>query len=1481
MTSELKSFMTYEELLLMDNETKRDLFAKFSLIADSYVGATSKELLQNNKDSLEVLLSGNILNYMLYLNESGELADLIASNSRVQELFNKQSGYYIVKLRKDLKEKGWGIRKESSLGEVKQSLEIWGIEETDDIGENADIISDNDEHSEILDRLLKQQEEESQAEKEAAERAEAERIAAEQAEAERIAAEKAAAEREAAERAAQELDRAAREKEMQEELEKYAEASLSASDVDVPDELTGEAQTTKLSEDIMQRDAEIASKIAAVKELEEQKRKKAEQEELEKAISEEAANNDNVDKAVVTRTVNSIMNIYDVMYQPLFEISPKGVLTSVGIVNVTKDNKLHVISTDDGNTYAQSLCAAIYKNYQGEIRELDYHEEVSINCIDENTGALKYNYVPNFHIHNIFGVYKGQDGTLKRDRSWKSFRSKLTKSLSSYITSIFKDFKGDAAGRIKLSANLIELFTTVMVMEEFDINKSVKMTINSIAITNNHRDGCSGIGDIIKEGTALGLPSNSITLVDNSQISQGVHSILAVLDEAIYNGEMLFAYKPIKKIIESGGSVNLANTLLGRDMKGRNLTYNFESPQAIVTLVIAGSGSGKGVLTLNMLATFIAEGCPTIYVDYKPDMSAMLWDLERSVPGSRILATESLSSQSKEGIKPVRDYNLGYGVPTGIPSDLRSKMNVLSYMKMIQLMIISASARKTGYNGMTSNKKMMFILDEAQAMNKSLGSLKDEIEAYLKAHRVTKDNPITPEIEYLKKVRSFINNMYSGVTSFRNTDARVGYVGAIILGQQSDCSAWSSGGAMKRDTLGFLVGNCSAKLLGKDACDGTKYSLGGCEPAGNNFLGKMGYFALVPKALADKSSKDSVKVVKTYLVLNQNDYQDDGMGGSSGHCTGGMLKNVTDPRIRDQLINEDFTTLDQSGNRVINPLVGFPGLIQYIGQNIDGFDLVTNLSAGYNEIDKLLSGLGITGEGGKYSCIEEYVYDYSPSGIFSTSDLLEFINNGGTIADLEEVIDVGGGAEDSGESGGFSDRLDRGGFSVTDTDDEPTSDKETPAPNTIDELLRNGQQSGAHPINNNSQGVGGAQPTGAVAEILRNAQQQPQSGRPNFIEKVFGMDEVPEPPVQVQPQPQTAQLQPQEAAPIDDSDSFGDFDDIPEDVEEPNPQPIRLDRNGNPASGDIDEEALNNTGESNSGFNINDERATPDQKRYSEHSTFSDGLGRCIYATPERTTRVLGLTAENSVLAQLPPYTTAEKFSKKLFQTLWGTEYEFKHRWQAILNAVASSQNPNTVRRLTILEDAVVFNKKHVATLGIIGGDEDIRIEDIVNFKMTAKKYKEIGEIILDDTIFGVAQIELGDAIQGLFNIFPKLQKLAVLSVGCGSVTLQTNRQEVQNSMVNADMQRAQNRAAFKNQMETIAAARNPNLRTRSPGYQSRIWNTTKNLSGNQWQAAKGALMEKNPRLFKATMLTGASLLILGVGGIGAAIGRVGSLFRR
>ena len=1362
------------ELIELDQATLRDMYTKYAMIADAYSGSSSKSIIVDNKKTYETILADNIVDYITYMYIGGSLGNELANSTNLGKILDSNSPIYLKKIIADLKSQGFDIKKNSSASNIKESLQYWGIAEADDLT-NAEIIGnieddipikfDDIDMSDVIgtdDNNSEYNENISEDELEAA-----------------------------LEEAAAELSED--EQERLDELDKVAKAAAAVGNIDIKDFSADNADAVR--EQIEKNDQAIANKLEAEK-------KEAEKAAVDKAVKEAVEGESDVDPVVIKNTINRIMAVYDVIYKPLFTSTPDGMLTDAGVVTLKSDNSLHIKAA--GNKYATRLMSSIKGRYGRAIRELDYHEEVSLDCINPD-GTLRYNYIPNFHVRNIYGVYRDKNGNLNKEKNWEKFRVHLVSMLTNVITKIFKKFKGD---ELRLSMSLVELFTTVIIAEEFDMEKSIKLTIKSMSLS-NIKNSCETIGNMLANGEALPIDTTCVELINNSSESDGVHNILLVLDKKAYNSEIAFAYKPLRKILESGGKLGLKHTLLGRDVKGRDVTYNFESPQAVCSLVIAGSGSGKGVVTLNMLATFIAEGCPTVYVDWKPDMSAMLWDLERST-GARILSVDGLANRTEDSV-PVRNYKLGMNAPS-IPN-VTDKLNVLSYVKMFQIMVACAQARNVGYNGLSyKGKKMQFIFDEAQAMNKVLNDLRASCEQFMKDNKPTKERPATDEFNYTKRLKQVLDSMFSGSTTFRNTTGRTGNVGLIMLGQQADCSAWANG-AIKRDAIGFLVGNCSMKMLGKDATDGGKYSMNSCTPKGNDLLGNMGYFALIPQAVADKSAPDKIKVIKSYLVLNENDYAEP----EPGRFTHGLLKNITDEVVKANIINNDLYNTDENGNRFINKQVGFQGLVEYIGQHIPNFNLNANLSAGYNEVEKLLTGLGIVGENGKYSCIEEYVYDCSYNSLFTGDEIRGLIVDGGTIDDLIESDDYSS-SEEGGA--GFEDDGDDLFNMQSQVDEADNGNGNTP----------------------NSGSMGSAGTGGSVADSILDGYTDNEPIIPREVQRVV------------------ERRQAQQAQNIDYGNStFG------------NPEFERV---------EVDPEDYVAIEDDDGYIQVIKKPLTMppnDQQMFSMGGT----NGRKLFVTPDNVTEVLGLEQGNSILAVMNHTDTAEKFSGRLFKTLWGTQYEFKTRWKAILDAAAGRVNPDLIRRATITEDAVAFNKMKVATLGIVGGREDIRIEDIVNFQMTAKVFKNLSLLQIDETILEAAQIELGEPIEQLFKIFTKLQHLVVFEVGYGKVKSSISRNDIIQGRRNAKIQEMEERAKLKNQIEVVAAAKNKNLRDKSPGYQNKVWEASKSFQGQGWGAARDAIMDKNPKLFKAA---GMSILTLGVLGVGAVFGvggKIASLFRR
>ena len=103
------------------------------------------------------------------------------------------------------------------------------------------------------------------------------------------------------------------------------------------------------------------------------------------------------------------------------------------------------------------------------------------------------------------------------------------------------------------------------------------------------------------------------------------------INPMLAQAEPLFGYTIQKQNQKKGIKASWEKILIGESMSGKELYAARDSQiklqNQFVHNIIAGSRSGKGVMTMNILASAIAAGKPIFYLDRKPDMAVMLYEL--------------------------------------------------------------------------------------------------------------------------------------------------------------------------------------------------------------------------------------------------------------------------------------------------------------------------------------------------------------------------------------------------------------------------------------------------------------------------------------------------------------------------------------------------------------------------------------------------------------------------------------------------------------------------------------------------------------------------------------------------------------------------------------------------------------------------------------------------------------------------------------
>lgn len=472
--------------------------------------------------------------------------------------------------------------------------------------------------------------------------------------------------------------------------------------------------------------------------------------------------------------------------------------------------------------------------------------------------------------------------------------------------------------------------------------------------------------------------------------------------------EISFAYKQYNPIFESYGLDGFSpNVIIGKnEITDVPVTLNLAAEDNIVSTIMAGSGSGKGVLTLAILATLLLSNKSVIYADFKPDMAGTLWELAGKL-GSPIYAIDGKGLAAKKKTPHNSGYlNNGAGFNYNM-DDFKSKwsnilsedknIKILPYLKTMQLFAALGLARMRG--NAPDNKKQILeddeiylILDEAQMANTIYSGAISKVYSYLKSNKKNKE---TEEYKRAQKFNDvFIDGLADEMKDVVITTGRMSKMHIIIIGQQTDPGQWATPqGIWKQCTFGYMVGNLKYKLQGPRAGSSPTYGVN------KNLLSEedrklvRGYWVLTDNARSDQ--QEDVQRLKSYLILNENDYnlnvKTKEEYAKHGHFVQGLFKGVaTDEAAYKQLV-QDVTVEDELGNIVRRPEVGFAGMLEkYL--TLD--ERKQAVSKSYNIYTAFLTEAGIVGPNAPYQSLEDYLYSFDDNYFFTANELAEAFFSG-------------------------------------------------------------------------------------------------------------------------------------------------------------------------------------------------------------------------------------------------------------------------------------------------------------------------------------------------------------------------------------------------------------------------------------------------------------------------------------------------------
>lgn len=372
-------------------------------------------------------------------------------------------------------------------------------------------------------------------------------------------------------------------------------------------------------------------------------------------------------------------------------------------------------------------------------------------------------------------------------------------------------------------------------------------------IFNENREGTSTVCQnlFMDSGLSLRRLSNEEFAIPNSDYKY-MHVIVITANLSAYYGLTSFAYKEYEKRLAIGEKFNVKNILLGFDNASMPVTISLGGQMEWDLYINAASRSGKGVLGLNVLAGLLAGDCTVAYMDGKPDMSRLLWYVEKSLnkscgveedfvinsDGTYILNTnyerilsvdfkqpvdkhidrtevQFFNANSPRIVEAIRWRDEKFKSEYGNIS-IAGNVNLLAYMKCLQLVFILAGA---SYFNELKGHRLIVVLDELNNVNAAINDIINNAETKGKK-------------KILKRAKKAFTYETAPSNKMDDEDKKIyDYYGALMKILNDLESTWSQGA----NAMFTMQGKMSLIAIAQRLAGKTGGVVGGIDKANNVF----------------------------------------------------------------------------------------------------------------------------------------------------------------------------------------------------------------------------------------------------------------------------------------------------------------------------------------------------------------------------------------------------------------------------------------------------------------------------------------------------------------------------------------------------------------------------------------------------------------------------------------------------------------------
>lgn len=362
----------------------------------------------------------------------------------------------------------------------------------------------------------------------------------------------------------------------------------------------------------------------------------------------------NLWSTMVSPVVDTIVDAYKALYASGYGIGSRtGILTNEGVITCSMNGDRIPVGTDsealmDMDIYDTlvSVLGDKYTRYAGVGEEPDYntiksggsrvYSDMHLKfmfgyfsfCKGRKNGLRAYLTKHNIHNDNSNRVvkYEHMEGWIRESierylyKALNDIGAVPTTSDRSQLRVIKDTHAGSVKGVLNVMANSLQ---NVLVVTQRQVSKSKGTIINEvIRVSSSEQINLDSVTNSLIGALNLGGGSN--IKVETKQLTSVVIEVNVIFNEKAYTQDLLFAHMLLDDFREQGIRPSWNNVVLGKTLDENLFTQGWEADTDSLIAIYGAKGSGKGVMTMNILASALVDGCVVTYTDAKPDTATVL-----------------------------------------------------------------------------------------------------------------------------------------------------------------------------------------------------------------------------------------------------------------------------------------------------------------------------------------------------------------------------------------------------------------------------------------------------------------------------------------------------------------------------------------------------------------------------------------------------------------------------------------------------------------------------------------------------------------------------------------------------------------------------------------------------------------------------------------------------------------------------------------